>query len=182
MPSPSREGTIRGVSYCEFVLTERAHALHKAYHDAEYGVPSRDESVLFERLVLEIAQAGLSWETILKKREGYRRAFEGFDVDRVAAYGDADVARLLADPGIVRNRLKVAAAIHNAGVVQRLREESGSFANWLDAQGDLSKEDWVRLFKRTFRFTGGEIVGEFLMSLGRLPGAHHEGCPYFRPS
>lgn len=170
------------MTYCEFVLTDKAHPVHRAYHDTEYGVPSRDERVLFERLVLEIAQAGLSWETILKKREGYRRAFEGFDVDRVAAYDEEDTARLLSDPGIVRNRLKVAAAIHNARVVQSLRREHGSFADWLDAQGTLSKEEWVRLFKRTFKFTGGEIVGEFLMSLGRLPGAHHPGCPFYRPS
>ena len=168
------------MTYCEFVLTERAHPLHREYHDKEYGVPSRDDAVLFERLVLEINQAGLSWETILKKREGFRRAYDGFDVDRVAAYGEADVARLLGDPGIVRNRLKVAAAIHNARMVQSLRTEHGSFALWLDAQGDLPKEEWVRLFKRTFKFTGGEIVGEFLMSLGRLPWAHDPSCPRFR--
>ena len=168
------------MSYCEFVRTERAHPLHRAYHDEEYGVPSRDEAVLFERLVLEINQAGLSWETILKKREGFHRAYDEFEVDRVAAYGDDDVARLLADPGIIRNRLKVAAAIHNARVVQDLRAEFGSFAEWLDAQGQLPKEEWVRLFKRTFRFTGGEIVGEFLMSLGRLPGAHDPDCPFHR--
>ena len=168
------------MSYCEFVRTEQAHPLHRAYHDEEYGVPSRDEAVLFERLVLEINQAGLSWETILKKREGFHRAYDGFNVDRVAAYGDDDVARLLADPGIIRNRLKVAAVIHNARVVQDLRAEFGSFAEWLDAQGQLPKEEWVRLFKRTFRFTGGEIVGEFLMSLGRLPGAHDPDCPFDR--
>ena len=167
------------MTYCEFVRTERAHPLHRAYHGEEHGVPSRDERVLFERLVLEIAQAGLSWETILKKRDGYRRAFEGFDVDRVAAYGGADLDRLMADPGIVRNRLKILATIHNAGVVQALRAEYGSFAGWLDAQGELSREDWTRIFRRTFRFTGGEIVNEFLMSLGRLPGAHHEGCPRY---
>ncbi len=164
------------MSYCDFVLTEGANPLHRAYHDEEYGVSSRDETVLFERLILEIAQAGLSWETVLKKRKGYQRAFGGFDVDRIAAYDENDVARLLADPGIIRNRLKVEATIHNARVVQALRGEHGSFADWLDAQGTLEKAEWVKLFKRTFRFTGGEIVGEFLMSLGRLPGAHQPGC------
>ena len=166
------------MTYCEFVRTDRAHPVHRAYHDEEYGVPSRDDAVLFERLVLEINQAGLSWETILKKREGFRRAYDGFDVDRVAAYGEDDVARLLADAGIVRNRLKVAAAVHNARVVRGLRAECGSFAGWLDAQEGLTKPEWVALFRRTFRFTGGEIVGEFLMSLGRLPGAHDPGCPF----
>jgi DNA-3-methyladenine glycosylase I len=161
------------MTYCDFVRSPKAHPVHVAYHDTEYGFPSRDESVLFERLVLEIMQAGLSWETVLKKRAGFRSAFEGFEVARVAAYGPAEVERLLADPGIIRNRLKVQAAIHNAGVIVEL----GGFAAWLDAQGPLEKGEWVRRFRQTFRFTGGEIVGEFLMSLGYLPGAHADDCP-----
>lgn len=160
--------------YC---LIAPGHPVHGAYHDHEYGFPQREEADLFERLVLEINQAGLSWETILKKREGFRRAYDGFDVDTVAAYGEADIARLLADPGIIRNRLKVHAAIHNAQVIQQLRAAHGSFAGWLDAQHPLPKADWVKLFKKTFRFTGGEITGEFLMSLGYLPGAHAQACP-----
>lgn len=160
--------------YCDFAP---GHPLHGPYHDHEYGFPQRDEAVLFERLLLEINQAGLSWETMLKKREGFRRAYDGFDVDRVAAYGDAERTRLLADPGIIRNRLKVDAAIHNAGVIQQLRASHGSFAGWLDAQHPMDKAGWVKLFKKTFRFTGGEITGEFLMSLGYLPGAHRESCP-----
>jgi DNA-3-methyladenine glycosylase I len=98
-------------------------------------------------------------------------------VDRVAAYGDEDRARLLADPGIIRNRLKVDAVIENARRIQQLRASHGSFAAWLDAHHPLPKGDWVKLFKRTFRFTGGEIVGEFLMSTGYLPGAHRPDCP-----
>ncbi|KAF1687475.1 DNA-3-methyladenine glycosylase [Pseudoxanthomonas broegbernensis] len=160
--------------YCDFAP---GHPLHGPYHDREYGFPQREEAVLFERLLLEINQAGLSWETMLRKREGFRRAYDGFDVARVAAYGDADRARLLADPGIVRNRLKVDAAIHNAGAIMRLRDSHGGFARWLDAHHPLDKAGWVKLFKRTFRFTGGEITGEFLMSLGYLPGAHRPGCP-----
>lgn len=160
--------------YC---LIAPGHPVHGAYHDHEYGFPQRDEADLFERLVLEINQAGLSWETILKKREGFRRAYEGFNVDTVAAYGQAEVARLLADPGIIRNRLKVHAAIHNAQVIQQLRAAHGSFAGWLDARHPLPKAEWVKLFRKTFRFTGGEITGEFLMSLGYLPGAHAQDCP-----
>jgi DNA-3-methyladenine glycosylase I len=165
--------------YCDFAP---GHPLHGPYHDHEYGFPSRDEHVLFERLVLEINQAGLSWETMLKKREGFRRAYDGFDVDQVAAYGDADRERLLGDAGIIRNRLKVDAAIHNAQVIQRLRQSHGSFAGWLDAHVDnegrrRDKPAWIKLFKQTFRFTGGEITNEFLMSLGYLPGAHRESCP-----
>lgn len=168
------------MTYCEYVLTEKAHPLHRAYHDTEYGVHTADEKVLFERLILEINQAGLSWETVLKKREGFQKAYDGFDVDKVAAYGEADVARLLSDAGIIRNRLKVAAAIHNAQVVQELRKSHGSFAAWIDSNHPLPKEAWVKLFKKTFRFTGGEIVNEFLMSLGYLPGAHHPGCALYK--
>lgn len=164
------------MTYCQFAP---ANPIHSSYHGTEYGFPQREESVLFERLILEINQAGLSWETILKKREGFTRAYDGFDVDKVAAYGEEDRQRLLNDAGIIRNRLKVDAAIHNAQVIQQLREQGG-FAMWLDEHHPLTKEDWVKLFKKTFRFTGGEIVGEFLMSLGYLPGAHDEGCPTYK--
>ena len=163
--------------YCDIAP---GHPLHGPYHDHEYGFPQREEAVLFERLLLEINQAGLSWETMLRKRDGFRAAYSGFDVDRVARYGERDRARLLADPGIIRNRLKVDAAIHNARVIQQLRDTHGGFAAWLDAHHPLPKAEWVKLFKKTFRFTGGEITGEFLMSLGYLPGAHRQDCPAYR--
>lgn len=165
------------MTYCEFSV---GNPIHGPYHDTEYGFPQREDNVLFERLILEINQAGLSWETILKKREGFTRAYDRFDLGKVANYGEADRVRLLEDAGIIRNRLKVEAAIHNAQVVLGLIEEHGSFANWLDTHHPLPKEDWIKLFKKHFRFTGGEIVGEFLMSLGYLPGAHDESCPVFR--
>lgn len=165
------------MSYCDIAP---GHPFHGPYHDTEYGFPARADPVLLERLALEINQAGLSWLTILRKRKAFFSAFEGFDVDRVAGYGDADKARLLADAGIVRNRLKVDAVIHNARVVRGLIGEHGSFASWLDSQHPLPKEDWVRLFRKTFRFTGGEITGEFLMSTGYLSGAHEESCPVYR--
>lgn len=164
------------MSYCE---TSKGHPYHGPYHDREYGFPIRRDHELFERLVLEINQAGLSWLTILKKRENFRRAFDGFDVDRVAAYGDADRARLLADPGIIRNRLKIDAAIENARRIRELRDRHGSFAAWLDAHHPLPRAEWVKLFRRTFRFMGDEIVGEFLMSTGYLPGAHSPDCPVY---
>jgi len=132
---------------------------------------------MFERLCMEIMQAGLSWEIVLKRRITMNAAFAGFVVDAVAAFGDADRARLLADPGIIRNRLKVDAIIDNARVVRDLRRSHGSFAGWLDANHPRDKPAWVKLFRSTFRFTGGEIVGEFLMSLGYLPGAHAPDCP-----
>lgn len=163
--------------YCDFAP---GHPVHGSYHDTEYGFPQSGESELFERLVLEINQAGLSWETILRKREGFRKAYHGFDVDKVARYGEKDRLRLLADAAIIRNRLKVDAAIHNAQVVRGLRKSHGGFLQWLETHHPLPKADWVKLFKQTFRFTGGEITGEFLMSLGYLPGAHREDCPAFK--
>jgi DNA-3-methyladenine glycosylase I len=164
-------------TYCDIAP---AHEWHGPYHEAEYGFPLEDDAALFERLVLEINQAGLSWLTILKKRKAFRAAYGGFDPEVVARYGARDRRRLLADPGIVRNRLKVDAAIAKAARILELRESHGSFAGWLAAHHPLSKEEWVKLFKRTFRFTGGEIVGEFLMSIGYLPGAHVESCPVYR--
>lgn len=163
-------------SYCDAAA---GHPYHGPYHDHEYGFPVRDDDALFERLCLEINQAGLSWLTILKKREGFRRAYDGFSLERVAAYGEGDRARLLADAGIVRNRLKVNAAIENARRILELRDGWGSFAGWLDAHHPLTRSEWQKLFRKTFVFTGGEIVGEFLLSTGYLPGAHRESCPVY---
>ena len=164
-------------TYCDVAP---GHEWHGPYHDLEYGFPLTGDAELFERLVLEINQAGLSWLTILKKRDAFRRAYGGFDPEVVAAYRARDRRRLLADAGIIRNRLKVDAAIANAATILELRASHGSFAAWLDAHHPRSKDEWVKLFKRTFRFTGGEIVGEFLMSTGYLPGAHAKSCPVFQ--
>jgi len=165
------------MSYC---LIAPGHPYHGPYHEHEYGFPIREDAALFERLALEINQAGLSWLTILKKRENFRAAFEGFDIDRVAGYGRRERSRLLRDAGIIRNELKVDAVIENARRLRAIREEEGSFAEWLDSQHPLTKEEWVKLFKRTFRFTGGEITGEFLLSTGYLPGAHDLDCPVYK--
>jgi DNA-3-methyladenine glycosylase I len=155
------------------------HPLHGPYHDTEYGFPATGDAVLFERLALEINQAGLSWLTVLKKRAAFRAAFADFDVDRVAAFDAADVERLLADPGIVRNRQKIAAVIANARRIQALRDAHGAFDTWLRAHHPQPLAQWTRLFRQNFRFTGGLIVHEFLMSLGYLPGAHAEDCPVY---
>ena len=160
--------------YCTYAETD---LLHKPYHDTEYGFPETNESRLFERLVMEIMQAGLNWSLVLKKRDGMAEALDGYDVDTVSAYDDAKRAALLEDARIVRNRLKVNALIHNAQVIQGMRGSHGGFANWIAAHHPLQKADWIKLFKKTFKFTGGEITGEFLMSIGYLPGAHAPDCP-----
>jgi DNA-3-methyladenine glycosylase I len=166
-------------TYCEYCLTHPEDSFNRRYHDLEYGFPLKDDNLLFERLVLEINQAGLSWITILKKQENFRHAYDGFAIDTVAAYDEPARARLLADAGIIRNRLKVNAAIENACRIQALRGEFGSFKGWLDAHHPRDLEAWTKLFKKTFVFTGGEIVKEFLMSTGYLPGAHDRDCPVF---
>ena len=168
------------ITYCEYCNTHPEDTFNKIYHDTQYGFPLKDDNLLFERLILEINQAGLSWITILKKAENFHRAYHGFDIAKVATFGETDRARLLADPGIIRNRLKVNAAIVNAQRIRELQKEYGSFAAWLDAHHPRSKEEWTKLFKKTFVFTGGEIVNEFLMSTGYLPGAHEESCPVYK--
>jgi len=167
-------------SYCQYLQDHPEDTLNKQYHDSEYGFPLDEDAALLERLALEIAQAGLSWTLILKRKEAFQRAFDGFDVDKVAAYGEQEVIRLLADAGIIRNRLKVNAVIENARRILGLRSEYGSFKGWLDAHHPLSLEAWTKLFKKTFVFTGGEIVKEFLVSTGYLPGAHDPNCPVYK--
>ena len=167
------------VTYCAYILANPGDVLHKNYHDQEYGFPLDSDAALLERLALEINQAGLSWTTILKKKEAFHAAFEGFDPRRVAGYVSDDVARLMADASIIRNRRKIEAVIENARRVVKLGESHGSFAAWLDANHPRSREEWVKLFKQVFVFTGGEIVNEFLISTGYLPGAHEPGCPVY---
>lgn len=166
------------MSYCTAIenMPEPRKSLHKAYHDHLYGFAIHDDNELFCRLVLEINQAGLSWETILKKEASFRNAYDNFDIKKVAGYTETDRERLLADAGIIRNKLKVNAAIENAKTILLLQKEYGSFEKWLEHHHPKTKEEWVKLFKKTFKFTGGEIVNEFLMSIGYLPGAHDANC------
>jgi DNA-3-methyladenine glycosylase I len=156
------------------------HEFHGPYHDSEYGFPPQDDEALLERFALEINQAGLSWLLMLRKREAFRKAFRNFDIERVARFTARDEARLLADAGIIWNKLKVLAVIENARRIRALRKAHGSFAAWIAAHHPRRKQEWVKLFREEFVFTGGEIVGELLMSIGYLPGAHHADCPVHR--
>ena len=163
--------------YCDVAAKSE---LHRPYHDTEYGFGGKGEAALYELLCLEVFQAGLSWELILKKRATTFEAFSEFDVDTVAAFDDKDIKRLLDNVGIIRNRLKINSIIHNAQVMQNLRKSHGGFPKWLDAHHPLAHADWVKLFKKTFKFTGPEVVNEFLMSAGYLKGAHRESCPTYQ--
>jgi DNA-3-methyladenine glycosylase I len=171
------------MTYCEYIETlpeGLKRDLHKNYHDNHYGFPLHDDNELFGRLILEINQAGLNWEIILKKEQSFRKAFSNFDVKKVAGYREKERERLLNDAGIIRNRLKINAAIENAKVILTLQKEYGSFEKWLEHHHPLTLAEWVKLFKKTFTFTGGEIVNEFMMSIGYLPGTHDKSCPVYR--
>jgi DNA-3-methyladenine glycosylase I len=163
--------------YCDIAP---GHEWHGPYHESHYGFPIADDNELFERLILEINQAGLSWLTILKRQDAFRKAFREFRIATVARLGARDVERLMQDASIIRNRLKIEATIENARRIKVIQRETGSFADWLKAHHPKRKDEWVKLFKQTFVFTGGEIVGEFLMSIGYLPGAHRAGCPTYQ--
>jgi DNA-3-methyladenine glycosylase I len=160
---------------CEWAKNEP----NLTYHDNEWGVPEHNDQKLFEFLILEGAQAGLSWTTILNRRNGYRDAFSNFDVLVISKYTKNHIEKLVQNKEIIRNKLKINAAIHNASVIMKIKQEMGSFQLWLDHHHPKTKDQWVKLFKKTFKFTGGEITGEFLMSTGYLEGAHHKNCPIF---
>lgn len=166
-------------SYCEAVQHMEPDSPHRVYHDEQYGFPIASDHELFGRLILEINQAGLSWTLILNKQENFRRAYANFDIQKVAAFDEQDRERLLNDAGIIRNKLKVNAAIHNAQQIVALQEAHGSFKQWLDSHHPMILDAWTKLFKKTFKFTGGEITNEFLMSTGYLKGAHDEACPIY---
>ena len=166
-------------SYCDAITQERFSALHKAYHDELYGFPVTDDDTLFGRLILEINQAGLSWDTVLRKQSSIRTAYANFKIDEIAAFTEKDIQRLLQNPGIIRMRKKIEAIIYNAKQVQDLQKTHGSFYQWLCHQHPKTPEAWVKCFKKTFRFTGNEITKEFLMSTGFLAGAHHDTCPVY---
>lgn len=170
------------MSYClaiDGMQPDSRKELHKNYHDNYYGFPIHDDNELFGRLILEINQAGLSWETVLKKEESFRKAYDNFDIEKIASYTEEDRERLLSDSGIIRNKLKVNAAIENAKTIMELQKEFGSFEKWLEHHHPKTLPEWMKLFKKTFKFTGGEIVNEFLMSTGYLKGSHHESCPIY---
>ncbi|MEO6683795.1 MAG: DNA-3-methyladenine glycosylase I [Ginsengibacter sp.] len=167
-------------TYCDYVLIVDKNNVHKIYHDTFYGFPIEEDNELFERLILEINQAGLSWDTILKKQENFKKAYKNFNIKKVAAFNDSDFDRLMNDAGIIRNRLKINAAIENAKMILALQKEFGSFKKWIDHHHPKTKDEWVKIFKKTFKFTGGEIVNEFLMSTGYLAGSHIENCPVYK--
>ena len=170
---------IKPNSYCEFAATLEPDNIHKIYHDTQYGFSVESDNELFGRLILEINQAGLSWTTILNKQENFKSAYSNYNIDLIANYGDTEINRLLLNKGIIRNKLKIKAVIYNANKVIGIKNEYGSFKSWLDLKSPMNIDQWVKLFKNTFKFTGGEITKEFLMSTGYIKGAHINNCPIY---
>lgn len=170
--------------YCTYASNIQDTAdVERVYHDKRYGLRIEDDDELFGLLLLEINQAGLSWRTVMLREESLRKAYDGFDIKKIADYGDGDIDRLLADPSVIRNRLKIRAAIQNAKAILVLQREFGSFRKWLDLCAEDLKHDkdaWVKVFKKRFTFVGVEIVREFLTGIGTLPGAHEKDCPRYR--
>ena len=164
-------------SYCEAVASGKLSHIHKAYHDTAYGFPVENDNELFGKMLMEINQAGLSWNIVLKKKDTIKAAYANFDIDTVAAFDEEMIDEMLKNPGIIRMRAKINAAISNAQMIQKLQKEHGSYANWLDHHHPKPKEEWIKLFKKTFRFMGKETAKEFLMASGYLKGAHEDDCP-----
>lgn len=167
------------MSYCNHSGLVNTNEVHKLYHDHSYGFPIQSNEDYFERLVLEINQAGLSWETILKKQENFKMAYDNYNIEKIASYQDKEIKELLENKGIIRNKLKVNAVIHNAKGFLEIIEEYGSFNKWLMLNNPKKLDDWVKLFKTKFKFVGGEIVREFLTSVGYLEPAHDKDCKIY---
>lgn len=166
-------------SYCAAVAAGKFNVKHKDYHDNYYGFAETEDNALFGRLLMEINQAGLSWDTVLNKADSIKATYSNYDIEQVANFSPADIERLLEDPGIIRMRKKIEAAIYNAQQIQFLQKEYGSFYQWIDAQHPQKEEDWIKSFKKKFKFTGKEITKEFLMGIGYLKGAHVPECPLY---
>lgn len=162
--------------YCTYCQKLEDNHIHRIHHDSEYGMAISDDNELFGKLILEINQAGLSWDTILKKEKNFRKAYSNYEIERIANYAKKDTERLLADSGIIRNKLKVHAAIYNAQRILEIQKEYDSFFNWIKLQRADDIKSWVKLFKKQFKFVGGEICNEFLMTIGRIDGAHSPDC------
>ena len=163
-------------TYCSYARALDNH--HREHHDTEHGTVAKDDDDLFRRLILEISQAGLSFDTVLKRKKTIYHAFPS--IEKVSNYTAKDIEKLMQDAGIIRNRLKIKAAVYNAKTIKRLQKEHGSFKNWLDLHHPKTREEWVKLFRKHLKFTGGEIINEFLMSSCYLPGAHEKGCGFYK--
>ena len=173
------------MSYCKYVKTLDKDNLHRIYHNKYYGVRIKDDNELFGRLILEINQAGLSWNTILNKENNFRKAYNDFDINIISNYKDKDIKRLLGDVGIIRNNLKILAVINNANIIKSIQKEykddKSGFYKWIRENNFKDIKVAIKVFKKKgFKFVGGEILSEFLMSIGEYKSAHESWCDKYR--
>ena len=168
------------MSYCDYCNDLDENNIHRIYHDEVYGQKCRDDQELFGRLILEINQAGLSWSTILKKSESIRSAYANFNIEQIAAFDETKINTLMNDTGIIRHRGKIEAIIHNAQRIVKIQQQYLSFFHWIEEKGEITLEEWIKVFKKSFKFVGKEIVKEFLMGAGFIEGAHESTCPMYK--
>jgi len=140
---------------------------------------SKDDNELFGRLIMEINQAGLSWNTILQKYDGLKEAYSNFNIEQIASYNEENISNLMTNKNIIRHELKIRSIVYNAHQILGIQKEFGTFKNWILLQNQISIENWVKLFKKNFKFVGKEIVNEFLTSNGIIEGAHDKTCPLY---
>ncbi|MDA9161165.1 DNA-3-methyladenine glycosylase I [Crocinitomicaceae bacterium] len=167
------------MSYCSYCRNQPKDSIHHWYHDEVYGKMSEDDNELFGRLVMEINQAGLSWNTVLQKYEGLKLAYSQFNLQKVSMYKEQDISELMGNKNVIRHELKIRSIVYNAQQILEIQKEFGTFKNWIMLQNQISIENWVKLFKKNFKFVGKEIVKEFLSSNGILKGAHDKECPEY---
>ena len=167
------------MSYCDYCNGLPKNDMQRIYHDEVYGQKCRDDQELFGRLILEINQAGLSWSTILKKSESIRCAYANFNIQQIADFDEAKINALMNDEGIIRHRGKITAIIHNAQQILTIKQQYRSFFHWIEEKGKITLDEWIKVFKKSFKFVGKEIVKEFLMGTGFIEGAHEPTCPMF---
>ena len=167
------------MSYCSFCRSQPKNSIHRWYHDEVYGKMSSNDNELFGRLIMEINQAGLSWNTVLQKYEGIKKAYSNFDIRKVSQYNEENISTLMKDKSIIKHELKIRSIVYNAQGILQIQKEFGTFKKWILMNKQNSLDNWVKVFKKNFKFVGKEIVKEFLTSNGILNGAHENNCPEY---
>ena len=167
------------MSYCTYCNTLPIDHVDRIYHDRVYGRSCTDDRELFGRLILEINQAGLSWHTILKKSHSIRTAYANYNIEIVAGFNEKAIEKLLSNKGVISHKGKIHAIIFNAQQILELQKKHGSFYEWIKEKGEITLEEWIKVFKKKFKFVGKEIVSEFLKGSGFIEGAHEKSCPVF---
>ena len=167
------------MSYCSYCRNQPENSMHRWYHDKVYGRMSKTDDELFGRLIMEINQAGLSWEIVLNKYSDIKKAYANFSIAKIATFKDKEIEAIKNNSKVIRHELKIRSIVFNAQQILSIQKEFGTFGNWISKNRQNSIENWTSIFKKNFKFVGKEIVSEFLMSNGMIAGAHDEDCPVY---